>query len=177
MANTVSGFRVEKEDGQKCPIEIIWSRMFSHTVEYALRAVAALAEDWERPHAVQKIAERTKMPNDYLAKVMQALCRAGVVNAIRGRHGGYQLTQSPEKLTLLMVINAVDPIKRIDHCPLGLPGHGPNLCPLHRRLDDAIRETENAFRFTSLAELLDSTGPVRPLCPVDQPTAFINVAH
>jgi Rrf2 family protein len=150
--------------------------MFSHTVEYALRAVAALAEDWERPHAVQKIAERTKMPNDYLAKVMQALCRAGVVNAIRGRHGGYQLAQAPNQLSLLTVINAVDPIKRIDRCPLGLPGHGPNLCPLHRRLDDSIRETENTFRYTTLAELLESTGPVRPLCPVDQPPALFHVA-
>ena len=150
--------------------------MFSHTVEYALRAVAALAEDWERPHAVQKIAERTKMPNDYLAKVMQALCRAGVVKAIRGRHGGYQLAQSPEKLSLLEVINAVDPIKRIERCPLGLAGHGANLCPLHRRLDDAIRETENAFRFTTLGELLQSPGPVRPLCPIEPAGSLINVA-
>ena len=149
--------------------------MFSHTVEYALRAVAALAEDWERPHAVQKIAERTKMPNDYLAKVMQALCRAGVVKAIRGRHGGYQLAQAPEKISLLEVINAVDPIKRIERCPLGLSGHGANLCPLHRRLDDAIRETENAFRFTNLGELLQSTGSVRPLCPIEQTGSLINV--
>lgn len=150
--------------------------MFSHTVEYALRAVAALAEDWERPHAVQKIAERTRMPNDYLAKVMQSLCRAGVVQALRGRHGGYQLAKAPDQLTLLEVINAVDQIKRIERCPLGLPGHGTNLCPLHRRLDDSIRETENAFRYTTLSELLQSTGPVRPLCPVEAPAAFINVA-
>lgn len=161
--------------GYVYPLILYLRLMFSNTAEYALRAVAALAEDWQQPHPVQRIAERTRMPIDYLSKVMQLLCKAGVVKAQRGRHGGYKLSRAPEQLSLLEVINAVDPIRRINECPLGLPGHGSNLCPLHRRLDNAIRETESAFRETTLGELLQSNGPVRPLCPVEAAKGYVNV--
>ena len=68
----------------------------------------------------------------------------------------------PGQINILEIVNAVDPICRITTCPLDL--HGENLCPLHRKMDDALAATESAFRSTHLAELL--TGPVkgRPLC-------------
>ena len=55
---------------------------------------------------------------------------------------------------MLEVINAVDPILRIRKCPLGNPAH-LNLCPLHRRIDDAMDLIEKQFRETRLSEVLD----------------------
>ena len=48
------------------------------------------------------------------------------------------LAKPPGELTILEVVNAVEPIGRIKTCPLGLSSHGVNLCPLHRRLDAAL---------------------------------------
>ena len=74
------------------------------------------------------------------------------------------LAKAPEELTLLEVVTAVEPIKRIRTCPLGLPGHGVELCLLHRRLDDVLATVEAAFRETTLAELLPRPRGRRRLC-------------
>ncbi len=140
--------------------------MFSQTVEYALRAMVVLAS---RPHSrpglpltSHRIAVDSRVPPDYLIKVLQSLARSGLVTSQRGKNGGHQLTRSADGINILEIVNAVDPICRIRTCPLDL--HGENLCPLHRKMDDALAATESAFRSTNLAELL--VGPIegRPLC-------------
>jgi hypothetical protein len=47
---------------------------------------------------------------------------------------------------------------------LSLPGHGTNLCPLHRRLDDAMAQTEAAFRNSTVAEIMAERTDSPPLC-------------
>jgi Rrf2 family nitric oxide-sensitive transcriptional repressor len=138
--------------------------MFSQTVEYALRAVAHLADQSPSPRTTDQISEATQVPKAYLSKVLQGLGRAGVVHSQRGIGGGMTLVKAPEELTMLEVINAVEPIHRIRSCPLGLEGHGVRLCPLHRRLDDALAMVEEAFRRTTLAEVLPEPSESTPLC-------------
>jgi len=74
------------------------------------------------------------------------------------------LLKSPSDLTILEVVNAVEPIGRIRTCPLGLTAHGARLCPLHRRMDNALAMVEDAFRQTTLAEVLAEPTSSRPLC-------------
>jgi len=138
--------------------------MLSQTVEYALRAMVVLANAPQTPHTAQSIAGAAKLPIDYLFKVMQSLARAGLVNAQRGKHGGFMLTRGPGELTILDVVNAVDPIRRIHSCPLNLKSHEMQLCGLHRRLDAALAMLEQAFSSTTLADVLNSSDPIRPLC-------------
>jgi Rrf2 family transcriptional regulator, nitric oxide-sensitive transcriptional repressor len=59
----------------------------------------------------------------------------------------------PAEITVLEVVSAVDPLRRIRSCPLGLAAHGENLCPLHRKLDDAVRSVEEAFAATTIQSL------------------------
>jgi Rrf2 family protein len=100
----------------------------------------------------------------YLAKVMQGLSHSGVVRSQRGIGGGFTLVKSPAELTLLEVVNAVDPLQRIKTCPLGLAAHGVRLCPLHQRVDSALAMVEDAFRRTTLAEVLAEPTQSVPLC-------------
>jgi Rrf2 family transcriptional regulator, nitric oxide-sensitive transcriptional repressor len=69
------------------------------------------------------------------------------------------------ELTILEVVNAVEPLKRIRTCPLGLEAHGTNLCPLHSRLDAALATVEAALGGTTLAEVLAEPTRSVPLCP------------
>jgi Rrf2 family protein len=128
--------------------------MLSSTGEYALRAVAFLASQDGVPRTAQEIAAETQVPAGYLAKVLQQLARAGVVRSQRGLGGGFALTRPPEGLSVLEVVNAVDPIRRIERCPLGLPEHASSLCKLHRGLDDAYATVEAAFRDASVSDLV-----------------------
>ncbi len=138
--------------------------MISQTVEYALRAIVTIAQHEGQPCTAKKLAKITQVPLPYLSKLMQGLVRGGLVTSQRGLHGGFLLTTAPASLTILDVVNAVDPIKRIRQCPLNLQSHGTNLCPLHRRLDDAMAATEKVFRETTVAEMLSQPGSVTPLC-------------
>lgn len=138
--------------------------MFSQTVEYALRAAVFLASRAGEPATTEEVANRTQVPVAYLAKILQGLSRAGLVKSQRGVGGGVTLVKSPEELTILEVVNAVEPIKRIKTCPLKISTHGAKLCPLHRRVDNALAMVEKAFGDTTLAEVLSETTGSIPLC-------------
>jgi Rrf2 family protein len=138
--------------------------MFSNTVEYALRAVVYLAYEAPQARTTNEISEATKLPRDYLSKILQGLSKKGIVQTQRGVGGGISLAKSPAELTILDVVNAVEPIKRILVCPLGLASHGVRLCPLHKRMDRALESVEDAFRSTTLAEVLAEPSESVPLC-------------
>lgn len=138
--------------------------MISQTAEYALRAIVYLAEHDTEPHTAAEIAEATQVPAGYLAKVMQGLSRSRLVKSQRGLKGGFMLLKPADQLTVLEIVNAVDPIRRFYECPLGLPSHGKSLCPLHRQLDDAAILVERSFGNTTIADLLDVPASRKPLC-------------
>jgi Rrf2 family protein len=138
--------------------------MFSQTVDYALRAAIHLADHAPASQTTDQIAAVTKVPRPYLSKVLQSLVRAGLVNSQRGVHGGVVLAKPPTEMTILEVVNAVDPIRRIKVCPLGLTAHSDRLCHLHRRVDDAMALVESAFGSTTLAEVLAEPSDSVPLC-------------
>ena len=138
--------------------------MFSQTVEYALRAVVHLASEAPAGRTTDQIAEATRVPRAYLSKVLQSLGRAGIVHSQRGLGGGMTLMKTSDELTILEVVNAVEPLQRIHTCPLGLDAHGVRLCPLHRRLDNALAMVEEAFGNSTLAEILAEPSRSKPLC-------------
>lgn len=139
--------------------------MISPTAEYALRAVVAIAQAGvEAVATTQSVAAQTKVPPGYLPKVLQMLGRAGLVDSKRGLGGGFRLAKPACEMTVLEVVNAVDPIKRIRKCPLDIKSHGTNLCPLHKRLDEATQHFERCFAETTIAELLSEPGRSTPFC-------------
>jgi Rrf2 family protein len=131
--------------------------MISQTIEYALRAMTHLAAlPSGRTASSEAIAEHTKVPKGYLSKVLRDLVVAELITSQRGPSGGFALARQASKISILDVVNAVDPIQRIRKCPLGNPEHLA-LCPLHRRLDDALGRIEKEFSETSFQEVLEST--------------------
>jgi Rrf2 family protein len=148
----------------------IGAPVISQTAEYALRAAAALAGQPDQPMVTSRLAELTRVPAGYLAKVMQSLGRAGLVNSARGVGGGFTLARPATEISIYDIVQAVDPLQRIRTCPLGLANHGVRLCPLHKRLDDAMKQVEDAFRASSLAEVLAEPTASKPLCsfPVEK---------
>jgi len=125
-------------------------------------AYLALPEEERRALATSA----TKVPQAYLAKVVQELVRGGVLRSQRGIGGGISLVKTPDKITILDVVNAIDPIHRITRCPLEIESHGFHLCPLHRRVDDALAMVEKAFSSTTLGQILTEPGSTTPLCEV-----------
>lgn len=131
--------------------------MLSRTGGYALHAALAIAERGQdgRPVRAVEIAEALDIPGTYLAKILHALARDGVLTSERGRHGGFRLARAPEEITLLDVVGGFDDVGAERECLLGgRPCSEANDCPVH----DAWREASApAFRFfqsRTLADLL-----------------------
>lgn len=139
--------------------------MLSKTAEYALRAAVWLARDPGTLESADRLASAIRVPRRYLHKVLQDLAEAGLVRSQPGPGGGYTLSRDPCTVTILDVIDAVEPIERIRGCPLGLETH-TSLCPLHLALDRAYAAMEDAFRNVSLADVLRQPSAIVPLVEV-----------
>lgn len=150
--------------------------MISPTAEYALRAIVALAQAQDEAMVTRKIAQVTKVPPGYLSKILQTLGRGGLVRSKRGIGGGFALARPADQISVLDVVNAVDPLKRIVRCPLGIETHDGRLCSLHRKLDAATALVERSFEGTTVADLLmDSEVGMLPCRPADSENSDIDV--
>jgi len=121
-----------------------------------------------------QLAEVTHVPMNYLAKVLQSLAKADLITGRRGVGGGYRLARPASEISMLDVINAIDPIERIRECPLKLENHSGRLCPLHTRLDDAARLMIERFEGISLLDVLAEDPTTRPLCDTEM-TARVDI--
>jgi len=140
--------------------------MISQTAEYALRAIVFLADHEGDQHTSEQISAATKVPVGYLSKILQILARAGLIRSQRGPFGGFSLAEPANKLTVYTVVQAIDPINRIESCPLELKTHS-QLCSLHRLLDTTAAMVERSFKKVTIASLLNKRGGgggSRPLC-------------
>lgn len=155
--------------------------MISQTSEYALRAALCLAARRDgAPASAHEIADAVHVPVGYLQKILRMLARRGILVAQRGTNGGFALAKVPTAISILDILNASETeIPRITRCPLGIKGH-MELCSLHRLLDRELARSERTFASTSLADLLDGEGGVRPLCdsagrlPAEMPPSGTN---
>jgi Rrf2 family protein len=78
-----------------------------------LLTAKALAENWESVKSAREIAEKLGLPEIPVRQALVRLRRAGILQAEKGRQGGYRLAKPPEKIPLLSVFRALadgDPV-------------------------------------------------------------------
>lgn len=116
----------------------------------------------EGTRAARDVAERTKIPQPTVSKVLKLLARGGLVVSERGKQGGYRLARPPEQIDVAEIIDAVEGPISVTECSSD-GGHAcehAGSCPVEAnwvRINDAIRQT---LRGITLAQL------VRPNLPV-----------
>lgn len=86
--------------------------MFSMTIEYALRAAIYLTGSRHRRVTAQVIAGECRVPVSYMSKVLQAMAEAGLITSQRGPSGGFALARPADEITLLDVVDSIDPLSR-----------------------------------------------------------------
>jgi Rrf2 family protein len=97
-----------------------------------------------------RLAEFHGVPGAYLAKHLQALSRAGIVESVAGPRGGYRLARPPADITLLEIVLAVEGDEPAFRCaeirrrgPSAIPANGyPKPCGIAR----AMWQAEDAWR-------------------------------
>lgn len=140
-------------------------KLYSKGCEYALRALSfAAMTNGEGRFKTREICEWTGIPESYARKMFLALVHRGLLRAIRGPGGGYALTRSPGRITLLDIIQAVDGQDTFDHCVMGLQiCDSADPCPLHETWVRAKERLLAQLRRRTLEDLLTaSAGKVPP---------------
>jgi len=90
--------------------------------EYALIALTHLATVEESGCVrAREIAERYDLPAGLLAKILQKLARAGVLESVPGRSGGYSLARPADEITIGAVLEAVEGSPALAQCMRGDP--------------------------------------------------------
>lgn len=128
--------------------------MLSQTTEYALRAMACLAQSPDALTPTPELAKKTDVPPNYLAKVLQQLSAADLIMGRRGVGGGYRLSRAPSEIRFSDVINAVSPIRRFDSPPSAEGVDSQSLGALYTRLDAAAKRVVDLCSEATLADVI-----------------------
>jgi Rrf2 family protein len=85
--------------------------------DYALRAVIYLSRLGPNERAAtSQIAQIQHIPPSFLAKIVSQLSVAGLLQTSRGARGGVSLAKSPQDITLLDVVEAIDGPILLNEC-------------------------------------------------------------
>ena len=88
--------------------------------DYAVRAVLYLAKlGPEQRAATSQIAQEEQIPPSFLAKIVSQLSVAGLLQTSRGARGGVSLARSPQEISLLEVVEAIDGPIMLNECVSG----------------------------------------------------------
>jgi Rrf2 family protein len=107
------------------------------------------------------LAEFHELAPAYMAKHMQALARAGVVESVRGPRGGYRLARAPDAISLWDVVEAIEGEEPAFRCseirqqgPCVTP-HGDfrRPCEIHAAFNRAETAWRGELKATSLADM------------------------
>lgn len=129
--------------------------MMSKTGTLAIRALSALAElPAEMYLGAIQIAKQLNAPANYLSKLLQSLCKAGIVESQKGSGGGFRLSRRPEKITLYEIIEPVEQVSRWGRCIMGKATcSNSNPCALHHQWADISSRYLNLLENTTLFDL------------------------
>ena len=130
--------------------------------DYAIVVLAAMAGPAEAgPHTARDLAERTRVPLPTVSKILKDLSRGGILVSTRGVQGGYSLSRTPDRISLVEIIDAVDGPVAITECSSDKPASCEHAgsCSVEAnwvRINQVVR---GALSTLSLADM------ARPLSP------------
>ncbi|MCC6235548.1 MAG: Rrf2 family transcriptional regulator [Verrucomicrobiales bacterium] len=107
-----------------------------------------------QPVMIDAVSKEEGIPKSFLAKIFQDLAKAGLLRSQRGAGGGFTLAKSPDNISVLEIIEAIDGKIALQRCL----GETPDcdrvevcaLCSLFEQAQDRLKEV---FQQTTLAEL------------------------
>lgn len=142
---------------------------FSAGVEYGLHCLLFLVgNDEKHLPSARDLAELQKLSTTYIAKLFANLEKAGLVRAVEGINGGYQLARPAAQITVLEVVDAIEGDDRLFNCrqvrekcvlfdddvPLWATG---GVCSIHQVMLEAERKMREELKAHTLADIAERT--------------------
>ena len=130
--------------------------MLSRSAQYAIRALAYLVirKDASQWVLTRQIAADLDMPSPTVAKILQTLAEAGILESQRGRNGGFRLARKPDRLPLIDIVQVFDKFGEGRPCVLGQKVcSDESACPLHHTWKHSLNSFRHRLQTTTLIDL------------------------
>ncbi|MEA5556251.1 RrF2 family transcriptional regulator [Nodularia spumigena] len=128
--------------------------MLSQSSGYAATALGHIAATGGKPVLVKEIADAAEIPPAYLAKIIHALARKGLVLTQRGVGGGVTLARAASEITLFEICEALDDPAVESRCMLGVSACSDDrACPCHSFWTAQRNAYQDFLRRTSVADI------------------------
>ncbi len=127
------------------------------STRFALYAIVELSRNPEAVLSAKEIAEKYRISEHHVAKVLQQLARVGMIRSIRGIRGGFQIARDPREVTMLDVVEIFEPRLPQNGCVL-VEEPGECALPEGCRIGEIFNEIQEQAYYTlksiSIATLL-----------------------
>jgi Rrf2 family protein len=139
--------------------------------DYGLMAMKHLAERAQHGACSAKdLADAYRIPPEMLAKILQRLVKAGLLNSQHGINGGYTLARHPRLISAYEVIRAIDGPLFITSC-ISVRGEcdQTDRCTIREPLRKVNQSIEDVLKRILLSELKDevlASGSIRELVSI-----------
>lgn len=132
--------------------------IFSKTCEYAMRAIFYIAQRSQEGQrcGIKEIAEHIDSPEHFLAKILQKLSKEGLVQSIKGPHGGFYLDSESLNRPLGDIVSVIEGEKIFIGCGMGLSYCSEeNPCPLHHDFKKVRNKITSMLMHTTVGQFND----------------------
>ncbi len=126
---------------------------FSEAGSIAMHAMILIALEKQRRLRIHDIAEAFGFSEAHLAKVLNRLVRAGMINATRGPSGGYDLARHAGEITLKDVYEAIEGQPEENRCMFSIRKCKGDGCPLGGFFGEKSREIDEQLAGITLADV------------------------
>lgn len=129
---------------------------YSKATNYALHSMVHLAMETDNEAVrVEDLAQLQNLSPTYLSKILTKLAKANLILSTPGVNGGYRLLKSPEQVTFLEIIQAIEGQGALLNCTMTLEGKGHHHeCLIEKAIADAEDKLLEALAQKTIAGIL-----------------------
>ena len=126
-----------------------------NTTQYAIRVLSYIAKyGSSRLYSAKELSEVLTIPYKFLTKIMMVLVKANFVESIKGREGGYKLSQPANEISIHDILQAFKELEDDNRCILGIGEcDGNNKCALHDQWVEPRDLIRKMYKNTTLDQL------------------------
>ena len=122
---------------------------------YAMKALCFMAERVGKILSVNEIVFETKVPRNFLRKILQILSKKKIIKSYKGKDGGFLFLKSPDSISFIDIMEIFQGKFALTEHKLGRD-KCPRIkrCDLKKKLDKIEKSIAGDLRLITVASML-----------------------
>ena len=130
-------------------------KLVTRDTDYAVRALCYIAQEKPRIVPVSELVGELKIPRPFLRKILQVLHKKGVLEAYKGKGGGFILASTPGDILLVELMKIFQGSIELNKCLFkGRVCPNRNICALRRKIVNIEKRAISELEAISIASLI-----------------------